>query len=658
MSEKVEIRTELILAGVEKNNRDLAELKTKFLQGDQAREKAQKGFGEWAATASHLSQVLGVSLSTVAAKFREMGAELVGAGASAESGDQAVAALIATAQGAKVNDAIEQAGMYGDALDEIAVRAGVAGEAVGGAFQAMLEVEGATTQGIVRATNQVTDLALVSAKLGKNTEALAREYSFMGEGVLKTKGQLFQLLQTTGIFGKDTKKAAEGWQALTEEKRAALLAQGLNQLAGRMREMPPTFNQARASFENMVRVGKEEFAQPLVESLTPAIEDATRELVAMRPEMADLGRGLAHELVPYVREAGRSMKEALGWVRDHKAEIADDLRKAAQHVRDAFGFVLAHKEEIAFAFGAKVAMPLLKPAAGAVAGVAQAGYGGAGGGLLGVGGAGVGGAALSLGALTAAIVALGLAADQAAKLAREMVDAEDTRSGGLKRLQALSQAGDVENVENAARTMAQLDEAAGRMTPELRRFYESMVEGAKRTHQIAEDSGEHLRRQIAMGARGSSDADAMRGTGAGGKTAESVQGFAQTQEWILLNAYNQAMQAGNKQMALMAAQTIASGALVGDAFLKTAKDVEGGFDAMAEMLLASGGQFAGFASQLKGKSAVPAAPKIVMTGGQTFNVKQDFRDKDPDKIAVVFRRDIGRTVERRASARYSGPFGT
>ena len=105
-------------------------------------------------------------------------------------------------------------------------------------------------------------------------------------------------------------------------------------------------------------------------------------------------------------------------------------------------------------------------------------------------------------------------------------------------------------------------------------------------------------------------------------------------------------------------KTIASGALVGDAFLKTAKDVEGGFDAMAEMLLASGGQFAGFASQLKGKSAVPAAPKIVMTGGQTFNVKQDFRDKDPDKIAVVFRRDIGRTVERRASARYSGPFGT
>lgn len=658
MSEKVEIRTELILAGVEKNNRDLAEMKAKFDQGDKARETAQKGFGEWAATASHLANVLGVNLSSVVAKFRDMGGELLGMGASAESGDQAVAALIATAQGAKVTDAVEQAGMYGDALDEIAVRAGVAGDAVGGAFQAMLEVTGATEQGIVRATNQVTDLAIVSAKLGKNTEAIAREYSFMGEGVLKTKGQLFQLLQTTGIFGKDTKKAAEGWQALTEEKRAELLAQGLGQLASRMREMPPTFKQAQASFENMVRIGKEEFAQPLVEELSPAIEDATRELLAMRPEVADLGRALAKELAPDIRGGARAIKEALGWVRDHKAEIADDLREAAQHVRDAFGFVLAHKEEIALAFGAKTAMPVLKPAAGLVADVYGAGKGGAGGGFAGLASGGVGAGVASVAALTAAVVALGLAADQTRKLVSELQDTEDTRLGGMRRLQQLADAGDVENVENAARTMAQLDEAAGRMTPQLRRFYETTVDGARRSKQMSEDAGEQLRKQIALGAAGSSNADAMRGGAAGGKTGEDVANYAMNQEAILLNAYNQAMQAGNKQMALMAAQTIASGALVGDAFLKTAKDVEGGFEAMADMLLASGGQFAGFASQLKGKSATPPPPKIVMTGGQTFNVKQDFRDKDPDKIAVAFRRDVGRTVERRASARYSGPFGS
>lgn len=656
MSEKVEIRTELILAGVEKNNRDLAEMKAKFDQTSKGAEQARSSFGEWAATASHLANVVGMNLTSIIAKVREVGAEYLAAGADAESGDHGVAALIATAQGSKFDDAIEKAGMYGDALDEIAVRAGVSGNAVGGAFQAMLEVTGATEQGIARAADQVSDLAVVSAKLGKDTEGLAREYSFMGEGVLKTKGQLFQLLQTTGIFGKDTKKAAEGWATLTESKRAELLQQGLGQLAARMREMPPTFKQAEASFDNMIRVGKEEFAQPLVEALTPAIEDATRELVKMRPEMAALGREVAHELAPDIRTGAHAVRDALGWVRDHKAEIAADLKAAAQHVRDAIGFVLAHKEEIALAFGAKAAMPLLKPAYGVASDVAKAGSTGAGGGVLGYATKGVAGATASLAAFTAAIVSVGVAADQAQKLARELADAEDTRLGGLRRLQELSESGDIEATESAARSMQEIDDAAGRLTPELSRFYDSMVAGARKVHEVDAMQSEHLKRQIEIGAKGSNNADAMRAPG--GKVSEDLQGYAQAQEWILLNAYNQAMQAGNKQMALLAAQTIASGALVGDAFLKTAKDVEGGFGAMAELLEASGGQFAGFASKLKDKGGVPAAPKIVMTGGQTFNLKQDFRDKDPDKIAVVFRRDVGRVIERRASARYSGPFGT
>ena len=144
----------------------------------------------------------------------------------------------------------------------------------------------------------------------------------------------------------------------------------------------------------------------------------------------------------------------------------------------------------------------------------------------------------------------------------------------------------------------------------------------------------------------------------GGKVSEDVQAYAQSQEWILLNAYNQAMQAGNKELALLAAKTIAGGDLVSQALLGANQQIEGGLGAMADMLDAAGSEFAGIAGKLRAKAAVPAAPKIVMTGGQTFNLKQDFRDKDPDKIAVVFRRDVGRVIERRASARYSGPFGT
>jgi hypothetical protein len=69
-----------------------------------------------------------------------------------------------------------------------------------------------------------------------------------------------------------------------------------------------------------------------------------------------------------------------------------------------------------------------------------------------------------------------------------------------------------------------------------------------------------------------------------------------------------------------------------------------------------GGQFAGFAAQLKGKVAQPPAPKISMPGAR-ITVQQDFRKANPDNVALLFKRDLARGVERRVGARYAGVFG-
>jgi hypothetical protein len=176
--------------------------------------------------------------------------------------------------------------------------------------------------------------------------------------------------------------------------------------------------------------------------------------------------------------------------------------------------------------------------------------------------------------------------------------------------------------------------------------------GTAKSAKVAKDDSEMLRKQIALGSK-----NALQGTGMSDydEQAKTEQG-ARNQEAILLNAYNQAMQSGNTQMATLAAQTIAQGDLVGKAFLTANDQVEGGLNAMADLLLASGGQFAGFAAKLKGKVAAPAAPKILMPGAK-ITVNQDFRNKDPDAVAVAFKRDIAKAAERRTSARYTGLFG-
>jgi hypothetical protein len=47
----------------------------------------------------------------------------------------------------------------------------------------------------------------------------------------------------------------------------------------------------------------------------------------------------------------------------------------------------------------------------------------------------------------------------------------------------------------------------------------------------------------------------------------------------------------------------------------------------------------------------------IFNGGQVFNIKQDFRDQDPDRVAVVFQRDISRAAENRLMARTVPAFG-
>ena len=60
---------------------------------------------------------------------------------------------------------------------------------------------------------------------------------------------------------------------------------------------------------------------------------------------------------------------------------------------------------------------------------------------------------------------------------------------------------------------------------------------------------------------------------------------------------------------------------------------------------------------MRAAAGKPETPKVSI-GSATFNVKQDFRDQDPDRVAIVFERDMARAVENRLQAMTVSPFGT
>lgn len=657
MADTNEVRTRLILE--DEVSRPLDKVEDGIDDVAAAEDKANDGFAKFAATASHTATALGLNVREVLGRFEEWGKELVNIGANAESGDNAVAALLMNAQGKSFDAALGNAEELGDRIDEIAIKAGISGDAVGNAFQIILEKTGASAKGVENATDQLGKMSIVAGVLDKDVNAIAQEFAFMQEGQLKVKGQLFQLLQGTGVFGDNAKKAAAAWGTLTEEKRAEILSDGLSRLSGQMEKMPPTFKQAEAGLENMIRLTKEDIGQPILEELTPALDELSNTLVELGPDIREFSHAMAKDVGAAVRSAGHELKDAIGWLKDHKDEIAEGFREGAERVKEVISFILDHKEEIALAFGAKAAMPVVKPVAGAVTDIAKAGANGAGGGVLGMGTAGVAGATTALVAFTAAIVSVGLAADQAAKLAKEVADAEDTRLGGMKKLVELADKGDVEQAKNAADSMRAIDEAAGRLTPQMKLFYESIVRTAENARDAQQAEEDRLKAQIEMGRKGSANLDATAGGSYGADTQNAIDQGARNQAALLVNAYNQAITGNNEKMALLAAQTLASSGLVGKALLESSQQIQGGFEGMADVLAAGGADFKDFVEKLKAKGAngTAKAPTINFNGGQSIKIQQNFRDQDPDRVAIMSTRAFGKSAMRLTQSKLAGPFG-
>jgi hypothetical protein len=123
--------------------------------------------------------------------------------------------------------------------------------------------------------------------------------------------------------------------------------------------------------------------------------------------------------------------------------------------------------------------------------------------------------------------------------------------------------------------------------------------------------------------------------------------------------YNEAAARHDQGMMTYAADIMAGSGKLVFALADSKTQVAGGFDALADLVGKKSEQFANVIRMIgdTGGKAKPAAPQVNFNGGQTFNIKQDFRDQDPDRMALVFERDIIRSAENRRQARTASPFG-
>jgi hypothetical protein len=645
-----EIRARLTLEDLASATLDKFKKQTREASGEA--KKAEGSFTAWAKqTAAHFAAI---NLMPAIQQVRTYATEIVNAAAAEQQAITATAGLVSAVEGIPFGVARGQAEELDASLDQLGMNSGV--KNLGEAFQTLLDKMGGTSANVDKARAQTEQLAQVSRVLGKDVQTIANEYGFMQEGVLRTKGQMFQLLQSTGIFGSETKKASAEWAKLTEDERMKRLDRGLASVAGRLSQVPPTFKQVTGQLEAMVDVAKETLGAPLIKAVQPELEKLIRAFKEAGPDLSGFAEDAGRELGGWVRTAGEMVRDGFSYIRTHGQEI-----KAA--VVDAFTF-------------AKVVVDSMVDNAKLIAGVwAAAKYGGAAAGVvktagiagaaasqmrnapdiaygaMSQGGAGVVGAVQGVAALTLAIGGLALAADQAAKATVDYGNATDDQKSQTEQLKDLVAKGDIEAFNNLANSMDETSRAA----EESMTYIEALI-----------DSVTHFNGPGGM-ARETFDAltNAMRENMAAqidlnAALANQLADDAAVDITLAAEAYNAAIANGNMAHAQFAANLLLQSGITAETLTEAGVALSGGFDTFNELFAnASQGTLQQIQGFFTGKGAASVAKtSINMSGGQTFKINQEFRNADPDRMAVVFHRDMVRAATSRVQAQTSGAFGT
>lgn len=649
------------------------EVKTKLTLDDAASsalERIKRGFGDAESASKGASGAMGFfksTLSTIAAVnfmpaiqgLTRFAMGFVEAAAGARDADQAVGGLITAVQGLPWNEAIGQAMKLGDEVDNMAVSIGQNLDEVRGAFGDLLLFTGGTVDGVAKAKEQITQLTTIANVMGMNTRSIATEFGAMGDGVLRTRGKLFQLLQTTGIFGDNVAKASTEWAKLTDKQRNDALVYALENVSGKMGKAVPTFHDLMNTIGNMWQIMKERIAEPILDVLIAELRLLVPVMKEGGKSIEVFAKSMAVDVRKWVKDAGQEIRKGFEYLKTHGDEIKNAIIEGAKTAKEVVEFIIAHREEIAIAFGARMAAPVVSAGVSVGSGVVGAARAGAPGLGIAAGAAGAAGALAALAAFAAALAAVTVAVWQFQKLMAE--------TGGGKNEDERNQLAREDYFKNMSES-----ESYGPMSKQEQEGFahirKQYVDTAVALGQSGRAAGEFadkawkahaaLRGQVIQYEQA---AEAIKKAEDAGEGLGPEQ-LAETTA-MLEQGWTEAMASGRTGAAQYIANLIASSANLREAFGESAMLTGDGFSTLAEQVMAQSEEFG---KRLKERAAEWQGPKqeskvptpgVHMSGGQTFNIKQDFRDQDPDRVAVVFERDIVRAAESRLQAITSTPFG-
>lgn len=490
-------------------------------------------------------------------------------------------------------------------MEQIGIKAGTSSDNTVEAFNGILSHGGKTVE---QTEKLVEQMAMAGKVLPGGLRAVSQGYEQVQLGMMRATNPIVQLIAATGQLKGDARSVSQQLMKMAPEKRMELAEKAIEKMGSKMKDVPLTLKQMKEGIGIVSSNTFEAMGKPIVHQLEAVFGKVHRWITENQDTIYEIGSKVGDAISRGVEIAGPFL--------DTMATVAHDMWSEAEQTFDAmfgpgmslFEYIYENKDAWARTFGdvLKLVLQTGMFLARTFAGIRDAVFG-----------------------MLRAIGKSGILGGDLAKFVGE----EEQKGQSQDLRKSIMEKGGLSNEEFDKRRAAYLESArsSGMNVEDAASDFDKQYRNAMDTH-------------IAVMKEVESARDASLN--------DDAKAFAQ--------AFNVASKAGDKAAMQYVAKFLEGNVAMQNALAKEGPAIfANGIGQFMDTLKGMGDK--DIASYLKDKMkpnlGIPSKTSITQNFNGNITVKQDFRDQDPDRVAVVFKRELGKMGSSRLQSRLASPFG-
>lgn len=484
-----------------------------------------------------------------------------------------------------------------DELEEMGRVMGVSADTIGDAFMA---IEERTTKTSEEVKDLVGDMALVGKVTSGGMQGLGQGFAMMEMGMIKAKNPVVQLIAATHTLHGNARSVAQQLQKMAPEKALALGEEAIRKMADQMSKAGPRqlgLDELKQSFGGTKDMLLETMGHAMLDKLLPPLNALKNFLQENEDALNHFAESVGQNVGDVITMVDNAIEGIYAGVHDNWAEIKGAYDEIFGDWRDAWNYSVQNSQDIKGTF-----KDITK-------------------------------------SLIDAFTEISRYLKAAAEVAMDANDLVHGRATGTTQTEIARQSAAMKVEEVGGKSSSEFDAAAAK--------YRQLGLDA---NQSADQLDAYI---VSLRQMHDSNLQAADKAGDALKHGE-YEGF---------NTYlEQAIKVNSDAAQKYAFSMISQSEDARRALLQGSIHIAGGMDALMDIIKQKSPelarQLADAMNPIKAQGGIkPQGPVVNFNGGQTFHIKQDFRNEDPDRIAFVFRRDVVRSAEARRQSRLGTPFG-